>query len=72
MSTSGLDTIATPIREGALCFLRIADSERLSWEPARNLAQCGRLVESFWDDVGIDDEDYPEGTVCEPSTKWIG
>lgn len=42
------------------------------WEPAINLAQCERLVESFWDDVGRDNEDYPEGSVCVPSNKWIG
>jgi hypothetical protein len=43
-----------------------------SWEPALNLEQCDRLVESFWDDIGRDNEDHPEGTECAPSSKWIG
>jgi hypothetical protein len=43
-----------------------------SWEPAVNLEQCERLVESFWDDIGHDNADHPEGTECIPSERWIG
>ncbi|KAF9454912.1 hypothetical protein P691DRAFT_691049 [Macrolepiota fuliginosa MF-IS2] len=47
------------------------DSDSNTWEPANNLAQCSRLVESFWADVGLDNEDYAEGTIIKPSSKWI-
>ena len=42
------------------------------WEPEENLQGCPRLLESFWQDVGTDDRDYPIGYITEPSTEWIG
>ncbi|KAJ6574781.1 hypothetical protein B0H19DRAFT_1254435 [Mycena capillaripes] len=46
-------------------------SEDDSWEPAANVAACGRLLEEFWRDVGTDDGDYPVGTVLTASEKFI-
>ncbi|KAJ6604314.1 hypothetical protein DFH09DRAFT_1300551 [Mycena vulgaris] len=42
-----------------------------TWEPAVGLMACQRLLASFWDEIGLDDKDYPEGTLVEASEKWI-
>jgi hypothetical protein len=42
-----------------------------SWEPAPLLAGCQRLLASFWENVGLDDRDYPVGEVLTPTDKWI-
>lgn len=47
------------------------DSDANTWEPAKNFSQCERLVASFWEDVGWDSVDYPEGTEVIPSDTWI-
>ncbi|KAJ7293251.1 hypothetical protein C8J57DRAFT_1268515 [Mycena rebaudengoi] len=46
-------------------------SEDDSWEPAPLLAGCQRLLASFWENVGLDDRDYPVGEVLTPTDKWI-
>ncbi|KAF9535810.1 hypothetical protein CPB83DRAFT_842386 [Crepidotus variabilis] len=42
-----------------------------TWEPTQNLISCNRLVDSFWQDIGTDNEDYQVGEVLEPSPQWI-
>ncbi|KAJ7139793.1 hypothetical protein C8R44DRAFT_867898 [Mycena epipterygia] len=42
-----------------------------TWEPATCMAGCQRLLHSFWEEIGGDDKDYPQGTVVKPSDKWI-
>ncbi|KAJ7630621.1 hypothetical protein FB45DRAFT_916103 [Roridomyces roridus] len=42
-----------------------------TWEPARNVAPCQRLLGSFWLEIGLDNKDYPVGHTCKPSKKWI-
>ena len=40
-------------------------------EPEENLENCARLLRKFWDDVGVDDEDYYEGYVVKARPSWI-
>ncbi|KAJ7770779.1 hypothetical protein DFH07DRAFT_914458 [Mycena maculata] len=48
------------------------DSDQDSWEPESGLKGCQRLLESFWDEVGIDDNQYyPKDYVFEASEQWI-
>ncbi|KAK1227265.1 hypothetical protein PQX77_009752 [Marasmius sp. AFHP31] len=42
-----------------------------SWEPKDNIEKnCKRLIDSFWEDVGIDNEDYYPGYHCWSSQEW--
>ncbi|KAH9890944.1 hypothetical protein C8Q73DRAFT_702301 [Cubamyces lactineus] len=48
------------------------DSDDDTWEPDEHLRDnCKRLLESFWDDIGLDDEDYHEGYVTYATPSWI-
>ncbi|KAI0651606.1 hypothetical protein C8Q79DRAFT_996983 [Trametes meyenii] len=43
-----------------------------TWEPEGHLEDnCKRLLDSFWDDVGVDDEDYFEGYNVQATPSWI-
>ncbi|PPQ85731.1 hypothetical protein CVT25_003109 [Psilocybe cyanescens] len=43
-----------------------------SWEPEKNLkAGCGRLLTSFWQHVGMDNDDYQVGYVVKAKQDWI-
>ncbi|TCD70074.1 hypothetical protein EIP91_005056 [Steccherinum ochraceum] len=42
-----------------------------SWEPEANLEGCQRLRDSFWLDIGMDEDHYPIGHVAEASKEWI-
>ena len=42
-----------------------------SWEPKANVRGCQRLLDSFWDHIGIDDEDYADGFQVEAKKGWI-
>lgn len=56
------------------CYaVRALDIFQLSsrWEPAGNLNNCKRLLDSFWDDIGIDDNDYHEGYTVHATPSWI-
>ncbi|THU96358.1 hypothetical protein K435DRAFT_797417 [Dendrothele bispora CBS 962.96] len=46
-------------------------SDEDSWEPDSNLGNCSRLLNSFWKEVGHDNEDYTPGYICTPSPEWI-
>ncbi|PFH54677.1 hypothetical protein AMATHDRAFT_44493 [Amanita thiersii Skay4041] len=39
------------------------DSGANSWEPEENVANCQRLLQSFWNHIGLDDKDYQVGYV---------
>ncbi|KAJ6627258.1 hypothetical protein B0H10DRAFT_430798 [Mycena sp. CBHHK59/15] len=47
------------------------DSDADTWEPAAGVAGCAGLLERFWAEIGLDDNDYPIGYVVRPSEKWI-
>ncbi|KAI0048006.1 hypothetical protein FA95DRAFT_1141100 [Auriscalpium vulgare] len=47
------------------------DSDADTWEPEANVAKCKRLLHSFWEHVGTDNEDYPVGYTCEAKDYWI-
>ncbi|KDQ30537.1 hypothetical protein PLEOSDRAFT_1101525 [Pleurotus ostreatus PC15] len=47
------------------------DSESDSWEPQANVESCTELLKRFWKHIGLDDEDYPAGHVCEAKPSWI-
>lgn len=42
-----------------------------SWEPEANVAECQRLLKSFWAEFEDHERDYAVGDVMEPSKKWI-
>ncbi|KAJ3725018.1 hypothetical protein DFJ43DRAFT_1089419 [Lentinula guzmanii] len=42
-----------------------------TWEPPEHIANCQRLLSSFWQEVGGDDDDYFPGYECAPSQEWI-
>ncbi|KAJ3922854.1 hypothetical protein F5877DRAFT_63743 [Lentinula edodes] len=42
-----------------------------TWEPQEYIANCQRLLASFWKEIGGDDEDYYPGYNCTPSEAWI-
>ncbi|KAJ7275362.1 hypothetical protein B0H12DRAFT_254751 [Mycena haematopus] len=42
-----------------------------TWEPAENVAACKRLLDSFWNEIGVDNEDYVQGYTVAASQKWI-
>ncbi|KAI0359145.1 hypothetical protein OH77DRAFT_1502266 [Trametes cingulata] len=43
-----------------------------TWEPEENLKDnCKRLLDSFWENVGMDDEDYTEGYTVQATPSWI-
>ncbi|THH16827.1 hypothetical protein EW146_g3874 [Bondarzewia mesenterica] len=47
------------------------DSDADSWEPEQNVGGCDRLLRSFWDHVGMDNEDYEIGHEIEAKPAWI-
>ncbi|KAJ6591925.1 hypothetical protein B0H10DRAFT_2090584 [Mycena sp. CBHHK59/15] len=47
------------------------DSDEDSWEPTKNVAACQRLLSSFWNEIGLDDNHYDHGYVFTASKKWI-
>lgn len=47
------------------------DSEANSWEPQENLETCVRLLGSFWEHVGMDNQDYPVGYEAVAKDHWI-
>ncbi|KAG2368177.1 hypothetical protein BDR07DRAFT_111892 [Suillus spraguei] len=47
------------------------DSDADTWEPADNLRQCNRLLQSFWLHVGTDDNDYSVGYEITAKNQWI-
>ncbi|CAA7266639.1 unnamed protein product [Cyclocybe aegerita] len=47
------------------------DSDSNTWEPERNLSGCGRLLQSFWNHIGIDEQDYEVGYVAKATPSWI-
>ncbi|KAG6844508.1 hypothetical protein H0H87_006333 [Tephrocybe sp. NHM501043] len=48
------------------------DSDSNTWEPARGLRRCQRLLASFWDHIGIDDGDHEPGYEVAADDQWIG
>ena len=42
-----------------------------SWEPEGNIHQCERLLDSFWDVIGRDDDDHPIGYQVDATREWI-
>ncbi|GAW05687.1 hypothetical protein LENED_007560 [Lentinula edodes] len=42
-----------------------------TWEPEEHIANCQRLLASFWQEIGTDDNDYDPGYQCAPSEAWI-
>ncbi|KAK2461748.1 hypothetical protein APHAL10511_006211 [Amanita phalloides] len=47
------------------------DSDANSWEPEENVANCQRLLASFWEHIGVDDKDYNVGYEVEADEQWI-
>ncbi|KAF9455559.1 hypothetical protein BDZ94DRAFT_1277929, partial [Collybia nuda] len=47
------------------------ESDANSWEPESNVAECQRLLKSFWAEFDDHERDYAIGDVIEPSIKWI-
>ncbi|KAJ3988832.1 hypothetical protein F5890DRAFT_259191 [Lentinula detonsa] len=47
------------------------DPKHDTWEPLENIANCRRLLASFWQEIGDDDEYYYSGYECTPSEAWI-
>ncbi|KAF9015377.1 hypothetical protein BDQ17DRAFT_1536047 [Cyathus striatus] len=47
------------------------DSDANTWEPEANLTECERLLRSFWEHIGVDNEDYQIGYVVEAKDDWI-
>jgi hypothetical protein len=47
------------------------DSDADTWEPAPNVSKCERLLCSFWDHVGNDDDDYSIGYEIAAKDHWI-
>jgi hypothetical protein len=47
------------------------DTDANSWEPEKNVADCQRLLSSFWDHIGMDNEDYPVGYEVHAKESWI-
>ncbi|KAF8203154.1 hypothetical protein BJ912DRAFT_343792 [Pholiota molesta] len=47
------------------------DSDANSWEPHENVESCERLLESFWNHIGNDDNDYFPGYIVSASEEWI-
>ncbi|KAJ3724792.1 hypothetical protein C8R42DRAFT_719432 [Lentinula raphanica] len=43
-----------------------------TWEPPENIANCPRLLGSFWTEVGGDEGDYFPNHECTLSQDWIG
>lgn len=43
----------------------------LSWEPQENLETCVRLLGSFWEHVGLDNQDYAVGYEVVAKDYWI-
>ncbi|KAI0670147.1 hypothetical protein C8Q78DRAFT_1039423 [Trametes maxima] len=43
-----------------------------TWEPASHLEDnCRRLLDSFWEDIGMDNEDYQQGYTVQATPSWI-
>lgn len=52
------------------CFF---GSLRFSWEPYEHVKECTRLLEQFWEDVGVEKKLITEvGRVFRASKEWIG
>ncbi|KAG1885640.1 hypothetical protein F4604DRAFT_1951840 [Suillus subluteus] len=47
------------------------DSDADTWEPSQNVLKCQRLLSSFWDHVGNDDDDYSVGYEITAKDHWI-
>ncbi|KAJ4474451.1 hypothetical protein J3R30DRAFT_3509183 [Lentinula aciculospora] len=47
------------------------DPDDDTWEPEKHIADCQRLLASFWQEIGGDDNDYLPGYECAPSQAWI-
>ncbi|KAG1867800.1 hypothetical protein DFJ58DRAFT_113070 [Suillus subalutaceus] len=47
------------------------DSDADTWEPTQNVLKCQRLLSSFWDHVGSDDDDYSVGYEITAKDHWI-
>ncbi|KAJ6573671.1 hypothetical protein B0H10DRAFT_1963927 [Mycena sp. CBHHK59/15] len=62
-----------PSSDSQLIFYKWAgyDSDEDSWEPTKNVAACQRLLSSFWNEIGLDDNHYDHGYVFTASKKWI-
>lgn len=43
-----------------------------SWEPEENLEACSRLLQSFWNHIGTDNDDYQIGHEVKAKKDWIG
>ncbi|KAG6831266.1 hypothetical protein H0H92_011776 [Tricholoma furcatifolium] len=46
-------------------------SDHNTWEPEENVAGCQRLLASFWEHVGTDDNDYYAGYEVAADETWI-
>ncbi len=55
----------------SLEYLRLIMYMNISWEPQANVESCTELLKRFWKHIGLDDEDYPAGHVCEAKQSWI-
>ncbi|KAJ7928708.1 hypothetical protein B0H13DRAFT_2311331 [Mycena leptocephala] len=42
-----------------------------SWEPTENVEACQALLRRFWNEIGLDDNDYGHGHVVMASKEWI-
>ncbi|KAF8634013.1 hypothetical protein AX15_001186 [Amanita polypyramis BW_CC] len=47
------------------------ESDANSWEPEENVADCQRLLSSFWEHIGQDNNDYHVGYVVKADEQWI-
>ncbi|KAJ7869603.1 hypothetical protein B0H14DRAFT_2571781 [Mycena olivaceomarginata] len=47
------------------------DSDEDSWEPTENVEACQVLLRRFWNEIGLDDNDYGHGHVVMASKEWI-
>lgn len=67
MMKKSLFTLCQPLS----CLMH-ALAWRASWEPEKHLIDCGRLLTSFWNNIGFDNKDYHVGDEVIPTDEWIG